>query len=739
MVTCFFLFGIENPWICLLSIDLEHFSNNSIKILYARGYVLSNIREIFIDDLKCIYKNFFVCIVVVFLMFIPSIYAWFNIVASWDPYANTEGILVGVSNNDKGAELNGEAVNIGKEVIEGLKGNKDLGWRFTTQKDALAKVEKGDYYASIIIPENFSEHIATIMTDDPIKAEIDYYVNEKINSIAPKITAAGANSIVENVSKSFIKSASGSILAIFNELGITLQNELPTIQKMKNMVYLLEGELPELEQNLKIIQTHVKRAEEIIKKVNDGLDSIEGLTSQKDKLVSGVSNYVDSTKQAFAEIQPLLKNDIANIRSDNESILVLASRLADQDLSDNEGNQLVEQGRTRINKELYLLDSMYNLLVSVNQFSEKNRLQPEINLVDGLRDNASDQLQALNDHSFDSLRNLGENNDKVLGSFQDTFSKETGPKFNEIWAETDTILQNAQRMLEEGSQALPGVKTLLNETNRTLVTRTGDIDKLQDKFPEIEGKIKALASKMREIDKSYNMEEVIDFLKNDIEQESDFFSEPVLLNKHSLFPIPNYGSAMSPFFTALSLWVGGTILISMLSVSVTQKAYSPYQIYIGRYLIFFIIGLMQALAVSIGNLFLIDVYAVDKFEYVMFSVLISTVFTLMVYTFVSVLGNVGKGISVVLMVLQISGSGGTFPIQVTPPFFQHINPFLPFTYAVGLLRESVGGITWSVAGKDIFILFLYLIITLSFGIILKKPLHERTQKMKDKLYGSRIF
>ncbi|MGE1165916.1 YhgE/Pip family protein [Peribacillus simplex] len=700
---------------------------------------MSNIREIFIDDLKCIYKNFFICIVVVFLMFIPSIYAWFNIVASWDPYANTEGILVGVSNNDKGAELNGEAVNIGKEVIEGLKGNKDLGWRFTTQKEALAKVEKGDYYASIIIPENFSEHIATIMTDDPIKAEIDYYVNEKINSIAPKITAAGANSIVGNVSKSFIKSASGSILAIFNELGITLQNELPTIQKMKNMVYLLEGELPKLEQSLKIVQTHVKRAEEIIKMVNDGLDSIEGLTSQKDKLVSGVSNYVDSTKQAFAEIHPLLKNDIASIRSDNESILVLANRLADQDLSDNEGNQLVEQGRTRINKELYLLDSMYNLLVSVNQFSEKNRLQPEINLVDGLRDNASNQLQALNDHSFDSLRNLGENNDEVLGNFQDTFSKETGPKFNEIWAETDTILQNAQRMLEEGSQALPEVKTLLNETNRTLVTRTGDIDKLQDKFPEIEGKIKALASKMREIDKSYNMEEVIDFLKNDIEQESDFFSEPVLLNKHSLFPIPNYGSAMSPFFTALSLWVGGTILISMLSVSVTQKGYSPYQIYIGRYLIFFIIGLMQALAVSIGNLFLIDVYAVDKFEYVMFSVLISTVFTLMVYTFVSVLGNVGKGISVVLMVLQISGSGGTFPIQVTPPFFQHINPFLPFTYAVGLLRESVGGITWSVAGKDIFILFLYLIITLSFGIILKKPLHERTQKMKDKLYGSRIF
>ncbi|MGG0412566.1 YhgE/Pip family protein [Peribacillus simplex] len=700
---------------------------------------MRNIREIFIDDLKSIYKNFFVCIVVVFLMFIPSIYAWFNIVASWDPYANTEGILVGVANNDKGAELNGEAVNIGKQVIEGLKENKDLGWRFTSEKAAIEKVEKGDYYASIIIPENFSEHIATIMTDDPKKAEIDYYVNEKINSIAPKITAAGANSIVDNVSKTFIKSASGSILAIFNELGITLQNELPTIQKMKNMVYLLEGELPELEQNIKTVQTHVKKAEEIIKRVNDGLDSIEGITSQKDKLVSDVSSYVDSTRQAFEGIKPLLKNDIANIRSDNESVLVLANQLTGQGLPGNESDQLVEQGVTRINKELYLLDSMYNLLVRVNQFNEKNLLQPEIQLVDELRNNASDQLQALNNRAFGNLIELGGNNDQVLARFQESYSKETGPKFNEIWSETESILNNVQLTMEEGTKVLPEVRTLLNETNRTLETRTGDIDKLQNKFPEIETKIKALAAKMREIDKSYNMEEVIDFLRNDIEQESEFFSEPVLLNKHSLFPIPNYGSAMSPFFTALSLWVGGTILISMLSVGVSQKVYSPYQIYIGRYLIFFIIGVMQALSVSIGNITLIGVYVADKFEYILFSVLISTVFTLIVYTLVSVLGNVGKGISVVLMVLQISSSGGTFPIQVTPPFFQHINPFLPFTYAVGLLRESVGGITWSVAGKDIFILILFFIITLILGIILKKPLHARTQKMKDKLYGSRIF
>lgn len=690
------------------------------------------------DDLRSTYKNIFVCIIIIFLMVIPSIYAWFNIVASWDPYANTGGILVGVSNNDKGTELKGETINLGNEVIQGLKGNSDLGWKFTTEKDAIAKVNKGDYYASIIIPENFSEHIATVITEDPVKAEIDYYVNEKINSIAPKMTAAGANSIVDNVSKSFIKTASGSILSIFNELGITLQNELPTIQKMKNMVYLLEGQLPEIEQTINTVQTHVTRAEDIILKVNDGLKAVEDIRLQKDQLISDVSVYVDSAQQAFNDMHPLLEENLSMINNDNESIIDLASRLKNQDLATDDINQLTERGRRIVEKEIYLLDSIYNLLVRVNQLNEQNILQAEVESINNLRENTAKQLQALNAQTFDVLGDYSESSNSVLMTLQNN-QEETGVKFEKLGTEMHALLEKVAITLEDGAESLPEVKKLLEKTNQTLLIHTGDISKLQDTFPEVEDKITGLANKMREIDKSYNMDEVISFLRNDMEKESDFLSEPVLLKQHSLFPIPNYGSAMSPFFTSLSLWVGGTILISMLKVDVSQKVYSPYQIYIGRYLIFFVIGCMQALIVSIGNIFIIDVYVVDKLAYILFSVLISTVFTLLVYTFVSVLGNVGKGISVVLMVLQISSSGGTFPIQVTPPFFQHINPFLPFTYAVSLLRESVGGIAWNVATKDILILLIFILLTFLFGVILKKPFHARTQKMKDKLYGSRLF
>lgn len=719
------------------SIERPSFPHTMGKLV--RRFALLNIWGIFMDDVKSIYKNLFVCIIIIFLMLIPSIYAWFNILASWDPYANTEGILVGVSNKDKGAELNGHSLNIGEEVIRGLKGNSDLGWRFTTEDEAISKVNKGDYYASIIIPENFSERIATIMTEDPTKAEIDYYVNEKINSIAPKMTAAGANAIVDNVSKSFVKTASGSILSVFNELGITLQNELPTIQKMKNMVYFLAGQLPELEQSFNTVQNHMTHAEDIILKVHDGLKAVENITTQKDQLVSDVSIYADSVHQAFNAINPFLDENLILVKSDNESLIGIADRLKNHELSSNEENQLLDQGRSRVEKEMYVLESMHNLLVRVNQFNEQNLLLPEIESINELRENTSKQLQALNAQSFDTLTDYGESNNSILTELQRDYPDNTGVKLGKLANEAYALLEKVNLSLQEGGQALPEVKALLEESNQTLLTRFEDISNLQDKFPEVENKIRNLSNKMREIDKSYNMQEVISFLRNDMEKESEFFSEPVLLKQHTLFPIPNYGSAMSPFFTALSLWVGGTVLISILSVDVSQKVHSPYQIYIGRYLIFLIIGCMQALIVSIGNILLLDVYVADKWEYIMFSVLISSVFTLLVYTFVSILGNVGKGISVILMVLQISSSGGTFPVQVTPPFFQHINPFLPFTYAVSLLRESVGGISWTTATKDILILFLFIVITLFLGVILKKPFHRRTQKMKDKLYGSRLF
>lgn len=235
---------------------------------------MKQILEIFGEDIQSIYKNWVVSIIILFLMLLPSAYAWINIIASWDPYGETKGILVGVANNDKGAVFKDQEVNIGKDIIQELKGNQKLGWQFTTEDEAISKVKKGKFYASIVIPENFSEHILTVINDNPTHAKIDYYVNEKINAIAPKITNTGANSIVDSVSKSIIKTASSTILTIFNELGIELNQDLPSIENMKKMVFKLEKILPELEQSMETIDEKIEKAEGILEVVDNGFESL---------------------------------------------------------------------------------------------------------------------------------------------------------------------------------------------------------------------------------------------------------------------------------------------------------------------------------------------------------------------------------------------------------------------------------------------------------------------------------
>jgi putative membrane protein len=241
-------------------------------------------------------------------------------------------------------------------------------------------------------------------------------------------------------------------------------------------------------------------------------------------------------------------------------------------------------------------------------------------------------------------------------------------------------------------------------------------------LPAAEDKVRELADRIRTFEKEGNLNELIDLLTHNAAQESDFFAAPVVLKENKLFPIPNYGSAMSPFFTTLSLWVGALLLVSLLTVEVHDGSavFHSYQVYFGRYLTFLTIALVQSLFVTLGDIWLLKTYVADKIWFVLFGLLLSGAFTLIVYTLVSVFGNVGKAMAIVLLVLQLAGSGGTFPIEVTPPFFQAIHPFLPFTYAIGMMREAVGGILWDVVLRDTVMIAIFAAVALVVGLGLKR-------------------
>ncbi|MBZ4222117.1 YhgE/Pip domain-containing protein [Bacillus wiedmannii] len=940
---------------------------------------MKQIWRIYKTDLRNVAKHWAAIVIVLGLMILPSLYAWFNIKASWDPYGNTKEVPIAVSNQDAGSNLRGKDINIGDEIVDSLKKNKNLGWKFVDQKQAIYGVERGDYYASITIPKDFSEKIATVLDENPQKPELDYYVNEKVNAIAPKITAKGASGITEEISKNFVKTANGEIFKVFNDLGIDLETNLPSIEKVKDLVFKLEAQFPEMNTLMDKALDDATRAEDVVKVaqkelpvvesvINDGQEALgnldkffanndetlknapgtmrNNLTVAKDVMdkantftnflmnpgidLSGmkglpefparpdlskmndegykniarninqtVNNVLNSARvgtaygksvvnglqngqfdpekakqdlnavsenlqgrtdsiayliNVFTELQKSattdfgqsffqgrvdrltkLKSgmenanngikDIVNVIGTGQEVKKDVTDVANQKLD--AANGLIDQAEKDYN-ETFVAD--YKKAVSTvdqakadaneaydsvkNEYEKaKNNLEGVIADVNNRGVNGLDstkvalndlngQLQATNNLIGDAIpvlestnkvladvnsgKNLNggiaklnkiqnsvqkgidatnkattlinngqkptkevvesineatKNASAQLGDFLATYDSEIVPNFNTAIERTKRMSKNTSQILKEADKKLPDVKKLLEDSSKGLVDGKKKLADIKAEMPETEKKIKELANKIRDFESEEDLKDIIRLLKNDVEKQSDYFANPVNLKENKLFAMPNYGSAMSPFYTVLALWVGALLMVSLLTVEVHEEGanYKSHEIYFGRLLTFLTIGLSQAFIVSMGDIFLLGTYVVDKFWFVLFSLFIGGVFVCIVYSLVSIFGNVGKSMAIILLVLQVAGSGGTFPIQMTPAFFQAIYPFLPFTYAISAIRETVGGMLWDIVTRDLLVLSAFVVVMIVAALLLKTPINKSSEKFVENAKGSKII
>lgn len=271
---------------------------------------MKQIWRIYKTDLRNVAKHWAAIVIVLGLMILPSLYAWFNIKASWDPYGNTKGIQIAVSNQDAGSNLRGKDINIGKEIVDSLKKDKNFGWKFVDEKQAIYGVERGDYSASITIPKDFSEKIATVLDENPQKPEIEYYVNEKVNAIAPKITAKGASGLTEEISKNFVKTANGEIFEIFNDLGIDLETNLPSIEKVKDLVFKLEAQFPEMNTLMDKALDDATRAEDIVKVAQKELPVVESVINDGQEALGNLDKFFARNDETLQRAPGTIKNNL---------------------------------------------------------------------------------------------------------------------------------------------------------------------------------------------------------------------------------------------------------------------------------------------------------------------------------------------------------------------------------------------------------------------------------------------
>ena len=299
---------------------------------------------------------------------------------------------------------------------------------------------------------------------------------------------------------------------------------------------------------------------------------------------------------------------------------------------------------------------------------------------------------------------------------------------------------------------LPQIENELTTTLNLVNSKTPELEKAlstandfaQNDWPQLKKDVHHSATLLKKGEKDVDLGAIIKLMKSDAEKESDFFANPVKLKQDNLYDVPNYGSASAPFYLALCIWVGALLLSSVFTVHFKlndrQKyRYSFKQRFNGRYLTFGFLNQLQAISAALGNIFILHAYTKQKIWLILFCMLVSFVFISILYSLVQMFGTVGKGLGIIILVLSISGAGGNFPVVLSDGFFRVINPYLPFTYAVNLIREAVGGIYWPNATKDIIILLAFGIGFYLLGLLTTEKLKPFMHKLHKSAKKSMII
>ncbi|GAA0077614.1 YhgE/Pip domain-containing protein [Clostridium sp. CTA-5] len=729
------------------------------------------------------------------LMVIPSFYSLVNIEASWDPYSNTGGIKIAVVNEDKGATFKEEDINLGDELVDNLKENDKMDWTFVDKDTAKNGLLYEKYYAMIEIPEDFSENVTTLVEKNVKRPKLIYTVNEKKNAIAPKITDAGVKTVKNQIDDNVVKTVSGVLFRACDEFGIELDKNRPEYRKTIDQIYELDENIPELESLLDKAIDGTGELSDLVVKMNEVLPNVSNTIDLSDEFLENTQTFFDKTQGELSDISPTIKEDLVmsenlldttsvQLQNLQENIipevykktLIAVSDTADtgSTLTHDTASSLKnikkmldkisridfskftigledKDGSSEINKQLNSLKSIQSNIKDISRKITKitdklDNISERLNVVKDRADEEVEELdngKQLDTQVIGDMKSVIDDIHKEVTEITDSYDSEIVPAIQDGFDSVKIISDNVSEVLKLGRNTLPNFEEILSVSEDFANLSTDELVKLKDKFPEFKDNVHELADKFREFDDEDKFNEIFDMITNDWESQSNFLSSPVEIEDNRLFPWPNYGSATTPFYTVLCLWIGGYMLSIILGTEAHPfedgDEFKSYEVYFGKMLFFLLIGIGQAIIAGGGALVLLGSYAIHPILFMLYTIFVSIVFMIIIYTAVSVFGNAGIMFGVVLLVIQVAGASGNFPIEVNPEVFQKMFSYLPFTYAISGMRQIMAGIVYSVLFKDTIILCIFMFVSLIIGLLFRKTVNKRSKKFGKKLKESQIM
>lgn len=704
---------------------------------------MKNIWRVYMSDLKRLTTNVVALSIVMGLCIIPSLYAWFNIMSNWDPYGESATSLMKISvySEDEGMDMSGMQLTIGDMVTESLENNNTIDWTFTDSKsEALELIASGDCYAGIVIPKDFTKNMLSILSGNIVNPDIEYYENSKKNAIATKITGKVKTTVQNEINTKLIS----TLTEIFANAGDYLSgNNIDGA----DMIAGFESRLNQVSSTLDNYIYMMNTFKLLTESSSDAIDTtkllLPGIDSMASSGAKSLGNLGDSAKIS----SNVAATGISLLNTGLDTITDKLDALKNTVNSINRENSLApitDESDITILLSNNVLDTIADLLESKsptvseakNQFeklkSDIEQLTNDANLTDA--DITSAKSSILSD----------------ISKCQDYISEVKSSINDELAPKLEGSLNNISASLSQAQTILSGVPGNFSDISKNLtvyqnILKSGssDIENTIKCLKDLQSSIDKIITDIHDITSSGKYQEFINAIKDNPQIIVDFISSPVQMNTVAVYEISNYGSAMAPFYTVLALWVGALILVALIHVKVKDnkelEGVKPYQKFFGRYLNFFVIGQVQTIITVFGDLFYVGIQCKHPIAFTLAAMMTSFVFTFLIYSLTAAFGNIGEAIAVVIMVIQVAGAGGTFPVEVLPSVYQYLYKFMPFSYCMNALRECVAGMYQHTYGRCLATLLIYVGISVIIGLLLAKPCAKLLDKLEHSKEKSGLF
>ena len=726
---------------------------------------MHNIWQLFVGDVRRILSNVVAVVLALGLILLPSLFSWYNVLACWDVFDNTDNIKVAVANTDEGyqSDLVPLKVHLGESVVSSLQENNQMNWVFTTEEDAIDGAKSGKYYAAVVIPPSFSKDMMTFYSSDAEHAKLVYYNNEKKNVVAPKLTDQSADKVSYQVNKAFLETLSEVALSVASQLSSYADDagSNSRIGDLVKHVSTMSGEMSQASQMLSAYVSMLDSTEALIKGSSNLLSSVkssseevvtsvgeskEAISSISDALIKSsdeLSKSIEKSAEGFEGVDSAIDEAFA---STNTLSVDSADRLDSQASSIDEQVEATKGLVTALEnlKETLPESQQETVDVLISRLNASVELQDQV--AQAMRQAATDirSGNATTQQDYEEVKQLSKEAKESLTQLSQDYNNELKPKLDQMVSElssvAESLLQTAHQISAVGDSMSGTSDSMINDMEKAktqLNSASADLQSASEKLD-------SLSTTMIEALNSDDMETIYTILGTDTESFASALSAPVELDRQAVFPADNFGSQMAPLYTTIGVWIGSLLMLVVIKTTVSRKAREDLDnpkmrhLFLGRFGIFALLSFLQTTVLALGNMFFLGVQTNEPLLYLLCFWITGLVFTFIIYTLVASFANLGKAIAVFLLIIQITSGGGSFPLPILPDFFQWLSPFLPATHAINAMRAAMMGVYQGDFWIEMGLLLLFLVPFALLGLALRKPLMNFLHWYIDKVEESKL-